>query len=187
MNSIQFEYGVTLGVRTPRDLRIAFEYARTSQHPFRTGYSEVSLDILELALYPEPVRLGSAWRGDIDLAIRLAHIDLYDFWESPLKAPRTRFRIEVPVGGSWDLGAGRGTLVARAWPRILFMRQRRAWPYANVDPLVQAEIDAEIGVRLARQSGIELLLEFFATGDTEQVSGEPAPLTTLGLVARLTM
>ena len=185
MNALQFEYGIIVAARTRSNHRIALEYGRTSQHPFRRGYSEVSLDIVELSFQLDRVTLGGPGvGGELDGAIRLAYIDLYDYWESPLAAPRTRFRIEVPVESSFDLGGGLA-LVARAWPRLLFLRQERAWRYANVEPTVQTEIDAEVGLRFDRRSGLELLIELFSTGDTEQVYGEPAPLTTLGLVARI--
>jgi hypothetical protein len=185
MNALQFEYGVAVGLRTPQNHRFALEYGRTSQHPFRGGYSEVSLDIVEASFYHRPVLLGGSGPcGQIDAGVRLAYVDLYDYWGSPLSAPRARFRLEIPIESSWDLNGGTN-LVARAWPRLLFMRGERAWWYANIDPPVQIEIDAEIGVRLERVSGIELLVEYFFTRDTEQVSGEPAPLRTLGLIARI--
>ena len=184
MNALQFEYGIILAARTPANNRLTFEYGRTSQHPFRAGYSEVSLDVVELAFYLDPVTFGARARGELDVGVRLAYVDLYDFWDSPLLAPRTRYRVEIPVEGSLRLGGGL-SVVARAWPRLLVLRQDRVWPYANVEPPVQAEIDAELGVRFDRRSGLELLIELFSTGDTEQVRGESAPLTTLGLVARI--
>ena len=181
MNALHFEYGAVVAWRLPPV--VAFEYGRTSHHPLRGGYSEVSSDIVELSVYGDPLR----WRrGSVLTGVRLAHVDLYDFWKSPLLRPRTRFRLEAPVEAVWKLPREELAIVARVWPRLLVMRREGAWPYAQVEPPVQTEIDIELGIRFERRSGIELLLEFHSTADTEQVHGEPAPLTTLGIVARVT-
>lgn len=180
MNAIQFDYGAVVGVRLPPVL--TFEYGRTSQHPLRGGYSEVSTDFIQLSVYAEPL----TWpRGALLTGLRFAHVDLYDFWDSPLRRPRTRYRVEVPLEGRWEPASQGLLIVARAWPRILFMRAEGAWEYAKIDPPVQTEIDAEVGIRFERRSAIELVLEFYSTADSEQVRGETAPLTTLGVTARI--
>ncbi len=180
MNAIQFEYGAVVGVRLPPV--ITFEYGRTSQHPLRGGYSEVSTDLVQLSVYAEPL----TWRRlTLLTGLRFAHVDLYDFWDSPLHRPRTRYRVEIPLEGRWELPPHGLVIVARAWPRVLLLRTQGAWEYAKIDPPVQTEIDAELGIRLERRSAIELVLEFYSTADSEQIRGEAAPLTTLGVTARI--
>ena len=176
MHAVQFEYEVRAATHLgPVDL--VARYGRTSQHPLSSaGISEVSSDILEVEV--------STYRRTISSGVRLAYIDLYDFWQSPLSAPRTLLRLEVPVELEFPF---RGfTLVARTWPRILVLRQTDAWSYADIDPPVQMEIDAELGVRVgSARSYAEFLLEVYTTQDSEQRRGEPSPLTTVGLTARI--
>ncbi len=176
MHAVQFEYEVRAAVRLgPVDL--VARYGRTSQHPLSSGgISEVSSDILEMGI--------STNRQTVSTGIRVAYVDLYDFWQSPLSAPRTALRTELPVELAVPFGGL--TFVARAWPRLLVLRQAGAWPYADVDPPVQMEIDTELGIQFAgSRSYAEILVEVFTTQDSEQGRGEPSPLTTVGFTARI--
>jgi len=91
-------------------------------------------------------------------------------------------RLAVAVAALVVLAA---PVAARAWPRFLLTRTERVWPYADVTPRVQTEIDAQVGIRVERTAAAELLFELYSTGDSEQVADEPAPLTTLGIVVRV--
>ena len=213
MNTVQFEYAIAAAYRVGR-VDVIASYGRTSQHPLASGgFSEVASDIVEIGVGLPVVVLAGLGRHAappvIATGVRLAYLDLYDFWQSPLLAPRTLLRLETPVQATVPLGrfarladdttarrprpesaraeADRTiALVARAWPRLLVLRQEGAWPNADVDPPVQMEIDAELGFRLAGpRSYAELLLEFFTTQDTERRRGEPTPLTTFGITARM--
>lgn len=182
MNAVQFEYGVI--VATPiGELNLALEYGRTSQHPLRGGYSEVSADILELAVYGSRFRLARSWWN---IGVRAAWLDLFDFWQSPLLAPRTAARFELPLEGSAPVAILPGfEAVWRLWPRLILTRAEGAWPYSDTRPRVQTKIDAEAGIRISNDSAVEILIELFCTADTEQLRGEPAPLATLGIVVRM--
>jgi hypothetical protein len=182
MNAVQFEYGVIAA--TPiGGFNVALEYGRTSQHPLRGGYSEVSADILEIAVYGPRFHLSrSSW----DVGVRAAWLDLFDLWQSPLLAPRTAARFELPVAGSASIAILPGLeAVWRLWPRLILTRVEDAWPYADTRPRVQTELDAEAGIRFSRHSALEILIELFRTADSEQLRGEPAPLATLGIVVRM--
>lgn len=181
MNAVQFEYGVIAATRVGRS-HVAFEYGRTSQHPLRGGYSEVSADIVELAVYCPERHVGrSAWA----VGVRAAWLDLFDFWQSPLLAPRTAMRFELAIEGAAAMGLLGIDAVWRLWPRLIVTRAEGAWPYAHIEPRAQAELDAEVGVRISGRSAVEVLLELYATADSEQLRGDPAPLTTFGIALRM--
>ena len=86
MNAVQFEYGLIAAVHLPRPFRsITLEYGRTSQHPLRSGYSEISSDVVSAGVWLETLRVGrhcddagALLRGQttIDLGLRASWIDL---------------------------------------------------------------------------------------------------------------
>lgn len=94
MNAVQFEYGLIGGFNLRNmglpALRVTLEYGRTSQHPFRAGYSEVATDILRGGvLFPQIEFNGFGLRS----SLHAAYIDLFDMWQSVLPKPRTKFLI----------------------------------------------------------------------------------------------
>ena len=198
MNSVQFEYGLIAAVRLPQPFRsIALEYGRTSQHPLRSGYSEISSDVVGAGVWLETLRVGG-WYDDagvrppgrttIDLGLRASWIDLYDFWESELLRPRTRVRIAAPVEVVVDLveiGGAKVQAMLTGEPRLLILRTVEVQPGTDLDPLVQMEIDAELGLRIRGRARWEVAVELYSTQDAEQRRTEPSPLTTLGIVARI--
>jgi hypothetical protein len=204
MNAVQYEYAVTVGARLG-GIDLMTRYGRTSQHPLvGGGFSEVSSDVVEVAIAPPALtfpgfrsRSGAARRepgvigprvvprAELQSELRIAYLDLFDFWQSPLLPPRELGRVttvldlEIP-----GLPAG-SSLVARAWPRVLLLRQDETWDYADTEPRIQMEIDAEAGLRLGGAAFVELLLELYHSEDSEQRRGEAAPLTTFGVTLRL--
>lgn len=181
MNAVQFEYGIVSTFRISTGVFGSIEYGRTSQHPLRGGFSEVSSDVVEASI---TAKLLNRQRSKLDAGLRVAYIDLYTFWESPLRKPRTAIRVEPVVDFSRTATEHGIQLVMRAWPRVIYTRQTGAWEYARLTPRVQTELDLEVGVRVERSIGFEMLLEVYATPDSEQLRDEAAPLTTLGIVLR---
>ena len=198
MNAVQFEYGLIAAVRLPRPFRsITLEYGRTSQHPLRSGYSEISSDVVSAGVWLETLRVGGLCddivarphgQTTIDLGLRASWIELYDFWESDLLKPRTRLRIAAPVEIVVDLieiGGAKLQAVLAGEPRLLFLRSDEVEPGTDLDPLVQMELDAELGLRVRGRAKWEVAVELYSTHDTEQRRTEPSPLTTLGIVTRI--
>ena len=198
MNAVQFEYGLIAAVHLAQPFRsITLEYGRTSQHPLRSGYSEVSSDVISAGVWMETLRIsrhcddaGALLHGQttIDLGLRASWINLYDFWESELLRPRTRVRIAAPVELVLDLveiGGAMLQVVLAGEPRLLILRTGEVQPGTDLDPLVQMEVEAEIGLRVRGRARWEVVVELYSTQDTEQRRTEPSPLTTLGIVARI--
>ncbi|TVQ24402.1 MAG: hypothetical protein EA382_08520 [Spirochaetaceae bacterium] len=181
MHSVQFEYGLLAGVALPgRFDSLVFEYGRTSQHPLLGGYGEVSSDIVRMSVWMEPVRVRSAV---LTAGLRGAFIDLLAFWQSVLAKPRTAVLIE-PVVELHHAAGTRAQLFARLYPRVHVTRTTGQWPWAVVEPRVQYEIDAELGVRSVGPTRVELLLDLYASPDSEQVRGAASPVVTAGVAIR---
>jgi hypothetical protein len=190
MNAVQFEYGLIAATRLPEPFRSAtVEYGRTSQHPLRAGFSEIASDVIRCSVWFmtfRPDRLFSQ-RSIINLGIAVSWIDLYDFWGSDLLRPRTRVRAAVPYEVTLDLvetGAARLQLFAAGEPRLLVLRSAEVQPGTDLQPGVQLELDAELGLRVRGHARLDLALEIFTTRDSEQRRDEASPLTSLGFVIR---
>ncbi|MFW6213584.1 MAG: hypothetical protein ACOC8L_11850 [Spirochaetota bacterium] len=186
MHSIQFEYGVAAGF-APFEvpLSMTVEYARTSQHPLMAGFSEVSSDILSAGAWFE----HNPRRSPLSAVVgaRFEYVDLFDFWQSTLRAPRTAFRLEGHLHGSYTLFERPAVLAfLRLYPRLLVLRTEGQWAYADVDPGVQTEGEGELGLALIGRARVEFFGFFYATQDTEQRRGEAVPSAVSGLGVRFT-
>ncbi|RPJ04222.1 MAG: hypothetical protein EHM28_13830, partial [Spirochaetaceae bacterium] len=76
MNAVQFEYGFT-GAARVLGWDIIFEYSRTSQHPLKSEYSQVTTDVLKTGFVAPRLILDNI------MAIfwfRTGFVDLFDFW-----------------------------------------------------------------------------------------------------------
>lgn len=191
MNAVQFEYGVIAALRLPAPFRsVGLEYGRTSQHPLRSGYSEIAADVVRASVWlgnmGRLLRPDGRWR--VLTGASVSYLDLYDFWESDLLRPRTRYRLTAPVDitiGLTHAATAAVELFLNARPNLLFLRQEDVQPGTNLNPPVQFELDSELGIRFSGHGRIELGLELYTTRDTEQRRSEPAPLTTVGVVVRV--
>jgi hypothetical protein len=187
MNAVQYEYGLYAGYRLahlellgPVDLLA--EYSRTSQHPLRSGFSQVASDVLGIgAALPRVVR---DW-GAIETSIRGAYIDLYDFWQSPLPEPRTRWRL---------------TAAARVERIIPALLRRRS---GNEPRLF---VDGELSALRLRGGGWDMVprlragvlfpvnrsryavyARLYRSGDTEQLENERSPAFLAGFGVRMSL
>lgn len=191
MNAVQFEYGIYAGIRLGRLIRSAsIEYARTSQHPFRSGFSEIASDVVAAGLWPDRLVRRSAGGKEMTFhtGAVVSHVDLYDFWQSTLKKPRTLLRFTVPLKATIQLvesNAGRIGVAVQTEPRLLILRTEGINDSADVVPRAQAEIDLEAVLFLAGDARFEAGIEFFTTQDSEQRRTSSSPLTTLGFVFRV--
>lgn len=181
MHSIQFEYGVLAGVSLPAPFdSLVAEYGRTSQHPLLGGYSEISSDIVRVSVWMEPVRVRALV---LTGGLRGAFVDLLPGWQSVLAKPRTALLIE-PVVELQTAAGPRAEFFARLYPRVHVTRTSGQWPWAVVEPRVQYEIDAELGFRSVGSTRVEILLDLYATPDSEQVRGAASPVLTAGVAVR---
>lgn len=171
MNANQFEYGLVAGA----DLdfaHLSFEYSRTSQHPWRSGFSQVTTDALKASLALPGIESGAFVA---DLRCEVGYVDLFDFWKSSVPKPRTR----------WI-----------ASPALLLSRKR----VAGVSPFLKLQLDtlllrgggadadfwAELGVRTGRgEARAEFFLDCCASNDTEEMVAGASPALLLGFGFRL--
>ena len=171
MNANQFEYGLAAGAGLGV-LDLSFEYSRTSQHPWRGDYSQVTTDALKWGLTLPELRAGLF---EFDLRCFAGYVDLFDFWKSSVPKPRTIW-IASPAARI-SLHAMPGiSLFVRCQADLLLLRG------GGTD----ADLWAEFGIRTGRGTGrAEFYLDYFGSGDTEELDKGPAPSSLLGLGFRL--
>jgi hypothetical protein len=183
MQAVQFEYGVVGAVFVPVvSSSVTVGYGRTSQHPLLGTFSEVSSDVVEIGVWPE-LSFLEFHNASIHPSLLIAFIDLFDFWQSPLRAPRTALRVEPMISAELSV-INQIAVFANLYPRVLFLRTTGQWPYADVDPPVQMELYAEAGVRFAHTAETELYLYLVSTEDSERLRGEPSPTFVAGVGVR---
>ncbi len=184
MHSIQFEYGVAVGLSPFRiPLAMTAEYARTSQHPLMRGFSEVSSDVVSIGLWYQLE--GSPEAPRATFGAKFEYVDLLDLWQSTLRAPRTALRVEGQLHGAYRVPSVPAIeFFTRMYPRLLVLRSEDQWEYADIDPRVQLEGEGELGVAFTAAARVELFGFFYATQDTEQRRGEAVPSTVFGLGIR---
>ena len=89
LNSVQFEYALHTLFPIGSGIKGIIEYARTSQHPFKSEFSQTASDQVNLILMIPSIGLIRPYR--IETYIRLGYADLFDFWKSKLPKPKTMF------------------------------------------------------------------------------------------------
>jgi hypothetical protein len=179
MNAFQVEYGFFLAFRIA-GLDLLLEYSRTSQHPLRDPYSEVSSDLLKTGLnrrFDLPLDLALA------AAVRLGYSDIFDFWQSPIPKPRARYLItpslwlERPLT-SFRLGASRATLAAAAEGYVDFASLRGSgW---GLNSAFRTGVALVVGALR-----FDLYLDGFASDDTEIRDDRTTPVGLLGWGLRI--
>jgi hypothetical protein len=177
INAVQFEYGLygalDLGPVGLHGAHLLAEYARTSQHPFRSQFSQVSADILKAGISFAPIEYG---RFRASPAFRAGFHDLFDFWNSPLPKPRTEWILMSML--ELDLRIADGTdITARFYPELF--RDRLA---GSIDGVVHLESGLSL-VRGAER--LELLFTLYATGDSEMLKQTAHPALEMGLALRM--
>lgn len=182
MNAVQLEYGVFVALRMARLARLDLvgEYSRTSQHPFRDQYSQVASDVLRggaLARARLPLDVESL------LSLRVAYVDLFDFWESPLPKPRACCLLTPELWllrplGSLGRGRARVGVAAAGEGHLDWVFLRRGGQGVNAS--------FRAGARLTLKSlSLDLYLDGFASDDTEIRDDRTTPAGLLGWGVRL--
>jgi hypothetical protein len=183
MNATQFEYGLYASSALPGLGRagphLLAEYSRTSQHPMRPAYSEVSADILMLGLALPRLSLGpDRGAGSTELLsyVRAGYRDLFAFWQSALPKPRVSWVLK-PAAELQVRLTGALFAVARAYPE-LFIDRYTGGPDAN--------LFAEAGLAVERGAdSSELLFTVYETRDSDLLRAGPHPTFEAGLALRL--
>lgn len=98
MNAVQFEYGFYAAYDLG-PLYLLGEYSRTSQHPFRKEFSQVSSDLIKFGFAPPRLSLGPV---ELYGFIRFGYSAIFDFWESRLEQPRAEWLMQPSVRAVWE-------------------------------------------------------------------------------------
>ncbi len=171
MNALQFEYGV-VSAWNFAEAHVSLEYARTSQHPWRRAFSQVTTDALRLG-----VTLGGLRRGRFssDFRITAGYIDLFDFWQSSVPKPRTEWVASSAVRTVYRLTPG-FSLFGKLQLDALVLRE------GGFD----ADFWAELGIEAGRGSGrLQFYLDYYHSNDSEELEQGPNPASLFGLGFRL--
>lgn len=97
MNAVQFEYGFHFAWDIG-PLYLLWEYSRTSQHPIRDEFSEVSSDLVKVGVAAPRLDLGPVRLYGF---LRLGYSEIFDFWESKLEEPRTMWLAQPSIRIFW--------------------------------------------------------------------------------------
>ncbi|AFG36420.1 hypothetical protein [Spirochaeta africana] len=163
MNAVQYQYGLHAAHRS-RFGDLVVGYRRTSLHPLRKGYSEISRDQFFAGLG----RDFEPWY----LAVYLRYSDLWELWESGLPQPRNRLVLELQAAAEHTLRRDL-QVFAELQPRLLLNRY---------GPTMELEPVGRVGVRVGSQgSRLELYLHGYRTHDTEQLRDRRYATTVIGL------
>jgi hypothetical protein len=180
MNAIQYEYGFILSRDLSRTgLVVLGEYSRRSSHPLRSGFEDPAADVLRLGVGRRSGTVAGSGALTGSWTVRLAWSELYDFWGADkIPDPRAWLTLnlaaEVSMATPW-----RGVdFFLLAMPDVIVLREGGA----DMDVALQA------GMQLGREStGVELFLDYYRSGDTEQIPGETNPVQLLGYGIRFTI
>jgi len=171
MNALQFEYGV-VSAWNFAGAHLSLEYARTSQHPWRRAYSQVTTDALRLGITLEGLRRGSF---SSDFRLIAGYIDLFDFWQSSVSKPRTEWVASPAIRTAYRLTPG-FSLFGKLQLDVLVLRKGGH----------DADVWAEMGIQAGRGAGrLQFYLDYYHSNDSEELEQGPSPAALLGLGFRV--
>jgi len=174
MNAAQYEYGLSAAVGGPGEAHFLAEYSRTSQHPWRDEYSEVTTDAVKAGVSVPGVRIGHLLA---DFRLVAGYVDLFDFWKSAVPRPRTAWVAAPAAELSWRRARGPSPY-AKAQADLLLLRRGGA----------SADLWAELGVAVGpEEGGLRLFIDLFLSEDTEELRGKAAPAALAGFGIRLSL
>jgi hypothetical protein len=180
MNAIQYEYGFVVSRDLPGpQLVLLGEYSRRSSHPLRSGFEDPAADVLRVGVGRRRTILPGFDDVTLGWTARLAWSELYDFWGADrIPDPRAWLTLnlaaDVTAATPWSGVA----LFLLAMPDLIVLREGGA----------DLDLALQTGVHLGSQSaGVELFLDYYRSGDTEQIPGEENPVQLLGYGVRFTI
>jgi len=171
MSALQFEYGI-VSAWNCAEAHLSMEYARTSQHPWRRAYSQVTTDALRLGI----TMGGMKWRAiSTDLRLAVGYIDLFDFWQSSVPKPRTAWAASPAVRTEYRLTPG-FSLFGKLQLDALVLREGGH----------DADFWAELGLEAGRGTGrLQFYLDYYHSNDSEELEQASSPAALFGLGFRL--
>ncbi len=204
MNAVQYEYGLSWryapvvpapGSGLPGALEFVADYGRRSFHPFRKGFADPASDILRggVALSGFP-----AGNGFLDALLRLRWSRLFDFWGTDIADPRSTWSVQPAVeyqsNGLSIADTGRVGLFVVGSADLLLVESG----------LPDGEFAGEAGIFLEASSlggtaggnvaggpdsrrKLEIYLNGYYSGDTEELPEEAYAVALLGFGARLSV
>lgn len=171
MNALQFEYGI-VSAWNFSGTHLSLEYARTSQHPWRPAFSQVTTDALRVGVTRGGLRSGNF---SFDFRITAGYIDLFDFWQSSVPKPRTQWVASPAIRTVYRLIPGL-SLFGKLQLDALVLREGGH----------DADMWAEVGIEAGRGAGrLQFYLDYYHSNDSEGLEQGPSPATLFGLGFRL--
>lgn len=171
MNAAQYEYGLSAAFGFFRT-HLILEYSRTSQHPWRSAYSQVTTDAIKSGIALPTIQSG---RATVDVRFVGGYVDLFDFWKSSVPKPRTSWVLSPAARVSYRLRNAL-SLFGKFEADGLFLRSE------GTDADFWGELGLEIGGARPR---LELYLDGFFSNDTEELADGPSRAALLGYGMRL--
>ncbi len=189
MNAVQFEYGFHFAWDLG-PLYLLWEYSRTSQHPFRDNFSEVSSDLVKLGVAAPRFDIGPVQLYGF---LRFGYSEIFDFWESRLEDPRTMWLAQPSLRLLWPgveaLDLARIGLFLEADAELAIARSAR---FQDRGELV-GNGAIKTGVRIHglsdNESGLsagalDLYLDYYGSDNSEIRDDEKTPVQLLGYAIR---
>jgi len=173
MNAVQFEYGLIAAFNLS-GFHFLLEYSRASQHPIRGQFSEVTTDAIKVGVVTPVLRHHSLssiyW-------IRTGSVDLFDFWKSTVPKPSALWVVSPACYSELGLFQGLSLFLDISLDAY-FLRK------GGMDADIWLESGLLLGTLPAR---LQLFLEYYHSGNTEEKAGVESPADLLGLGFRLSV
>lgn len=171
MNAAQYEYGATVAAGAG-PAHVILEYSRTSQHPWRARFSEVTTDAVKAGVSVPRLRAGP-FRAD--LRIEAGYVDLFDFWKSAVPKPRAEWVASPAALLSLPLIRG-VSVFAKVQSDLIILRSGGS----------AADLWAESGLSFGSGSGAaQVFLDYYSSADTEELRDGPSRASLVGIGFRL--
>jgi hypothetical protein len=182
MNALQFEYGLNFAWdirRGPTRITLLGDYSRRSYHPVHGNLAEPAADMLRTGVGVLGYRPPGIHALRLDAMVRVSWTELYDFWGAKsIPDPRALYTLHTAFEATVATPVPRLSAFFLLMPDFIILREGGA----ALDSAVQA------GVRLGGERGrIELFLDSYHSGDTEQLPDEKSPATLFGYGLRFVL
>lgn len=192
MNAVQFEYGFH-AAWDAGPLYLLGEYSRTSQHPFRDNFSEVSSDLIKVGVAPPRVDIGPV---RLYAFLRLGYSEIFDFWESDLEDPRTMWLAQPSLRAYWPgvetLEIARVGLFLEADAEVAVARSARFHEAGEI--VGNGAVKAGVRVRGLEPPGageeslsrgaLDLYLDYYGSDNSEIREDKKTPVQLFGYAIR---
>ena len=182
MNALQFEYGLNIAwdiMRGPTRIALLGDYSRRSYHPLHGNLAEPAADMLRAGVGVLGYRPPGIHSLSLDAMARVSWTELYDFWGAKsIPDPRALYTLHTAFEATVATPVPRLSGFLLLMPDLILLRAGGA----ALDSAVQA------GARLGGERGsIELFLDYYHSGDTEQLPDNKSPATLFGYGLRFVL